>query len=250
MTAGGSRVSGSAVDIVAQIVQNEIGGSYPDEAIKAQAVAAYSYVKFYNNSGTSPSVGLSTPGTRVKNLVAEVIGQTVQYNGSICLATYGAYNSGNSASSQNVWGTRYAYLQSVYCPYDAEYNGEGRTTTISASSVKSKLESKLKVTLGSDKDSWFEIISYYDTDYVDKVLIDGSVTTTGRNLRESVLGTTTLRSVAFEVYYDADGDKFVFTTWGYGHGVGLSQVGAKLMADDGYNYIEILESYYPGAEVV
>ena len=50
--------------------------------------------------------------------------------------------------------------------------------------------------------------------------------------------------------YDAGENAFVFTTHGYGHGVGLSQYGAKVMAEDGKTWQEILEWYFPGCEII
>ena len=50
--------------------------------------------------------------------------------------------------------------------------------------------------------------------------------------------------------YDPGENAFVFTTHGYGHGVGLSQYGAKAMAEDGKDWREILEWYFPGCEVM
>ena len=56
-----------------------------------------------------------------------------------------------------------------------------------------------------------------------------------------------LRSTAFALDYTAEG--FLFTVTGYGHGVGMSQYGANVMAQDGADYEEILAHYYPGAEL-
>jgi SpoIID/LytB domain protein len=61
------------------------------------------------------------------------------------------------------------------------------------------------------------------------------------------LSPTHLLSSAFVV--DRDGDRFVLTGAGWGHGVGLCQIGAAVMADRGRTYREILAHYYPGAEV-
>ena len=63
-------------------------------------------------------------------------------------------------------------------------------------------------------------------------------------MRENVFG---LRSAAFEVV--CDGDSFQFTTYGYGHGVGMSQTGANLYAAKGWDYVDILTHYYPGTTV-
>ena len=69
---------------------------------------------------------------------------------------------------------------------------------------------------------------------------------TGTRLRSAF----SLRSAVFTVAYDAGENAFVFTTHGYGHGVGLSQYGAKVMAEDGKTWQEILEWYFPGCEVI
>ena len=69
---------------------------------------------------------------------------------------------------------------------------------------------------------------------------------TGRSIRERLLGYA-LRSHSFEV--SCDGENLIFNTAGYGHGVGMSQYGAHLMARQGYDYIDILEHYYTGAVV-
>lgn len=57
-----------------------------------------------------------------------------------------------------------------------------------------------------------------------------------------------LRSTAFTLAYE-DGF-FVFTVAGIGHGVGMSQYGAKLMAEEGTDYAAILAHDYPGTELV
>ena len=59
-------------------------------------------------------------------------------------------------------------------------------------------------------------------------------------IRETVLGYS-LKSAAFDLKYDKNSDKFIFTTYGHGHGVGLSQYGAKALAENGYTYKQILQ---------
>ena len=49
---------------------------------------------------------------------------------------------------------------------------------------------------------------------------------------------------------DVQDGKLVFTTKGYGHGVGMSQYGANAMAKDGADWQEILCHYYPAAQLV
>ena len=66
---------------------------------------------------------------------------------------------------------------------------------------------------------------------------------TGVDLRET-LG---LNSTNFTI--KADADSITFQTTGYGHGVGLSQYGAKYLAEQGKDYREILTHYYTGTAV-
>lgn len=248
----GSTVSGSGVSIVARIVQKEIGPTYPDEAIKAQAVAAYTFVRYHNSTGTgtgsAPAVGLAASvNERVTRLVKEVAGEQITYNGKLILASYCAMSAGRTASSRSVWGRDLAYLRPVDSSVDEAESGFLRTLTLSSVQVKSKLQSALGVNLDSvAPEDWFEILSWWDDGpYVNEVRIGGTVTTTGRKLRENIFG---LRSAAFEIEYDPGTDRFTFTTRGYGHGVGMSQVGAKHLANDGWDHTEILEHYYSGAQ--
>jgi stage II sporulation protein D len=74
----------------------------------------------------------------------------------------------------------------------------------------------------------------------------GTQTLSGEALRR-VLGLTRLRSTLFEVRRTADG--FVFVGSGNGHGVGMSQWGARALAQRGANYEQILARFYPGARI-
>ena len=62
-----------------------------------------------------------------------------------------------------------------------------------------------------------------------------------------ILSPSHLKSSAFEVEY-ADG-KIVLHGRGWGHGVGLCQIGAAVMASRGYTYEAILAHYYPGSSI-
>lgn len=62
-----------------------------------------------------------------------------------------------------------------------------------------------------------------------------------------ILSSSHLYSSAFVVR--RDGDDFVFDGAGWGHGVGLCQIGAAVMAHRGYDYRSILRHYYPVAEL-
>ena len=93
-----------------------------------------------------------------------------------------------------------------------------------------------------DASGWVGEISRDESGRVASVVL-GGVSVAGTELRSLF----SLRSTAFELEYDGG---FHFTVRGYGHGVGMSQYGAKVMAEDGADYRAILAHYYPGCELI
>lgn len=239
----------NAYDLICGIVHNEISSSFSDEAIKAQAVAAYSYVKYHNVNGLTPTVLVkNNPPERIKRLVSEVWGVCCYYNGSVAQTVYMASSSGYTADAANVWGGSVPYLKSVFCPFDAESDPNyGSRMKVSEDNMRLLLEGALGITLSGNPENWIVITNYIDGNYVGKINVDGQKTITGRKMRETVMGYK-LKSAAFDVSY-SDG-YFVFTTYGYGHGVGMSQNGANILAKQGYSYEEILKFYFTGIEVL
>lgn len=259
-TGSGGSVTGDAAEILAQVVMGEIGGGFNEEAIKAQAVAAYTYIKYYNNSGNVPYVAVRTPSDKVKSCVNEVLGEAIYYDGALIQAVYGASTAGYTASAKNVWGIDYPYLPSQKCELDSLYDPNyGVKTTFTSEEIRTTVRNATGIDLSGDPGTWFAIKGYVDNVYVGEFSIGGrteyvnnsgkTVNITGRVMREQIMDYN-LRSACFEVSYSADTDKFTFTTYGYGHGVGLSQHGANNLANYwDYNYREILDYYYPGTVI-
>jgi stage II sporulation protein D len=180
-------------------------------------------------------------------LAASVFGIACYHNGGVAQTVYTASSAGHTASSVNVWGGEVPYLVSVECPFDAQNDPNyGVTVKYSAMEVKAALENTLGVNLSDNPENWLTVTGYCDGSYVSSVNVDGQVTITGRYLREQVFNLS-LKSASFTVNY-SDG-YFTFTTYGYGHGVGMSQNGANILAKQGYSYVDILKFYFRGIEV-
>ncbi len=245
----GSTQTVNAYDLICQIVNNEISASFSDEAIKAQAVAAYSYVKYHNVNGLTPSVLVKdNVPQKIKDLVSEVWGVCCYYNGNVAQTVYMASSSGYTTDAKNVWGSSVPYLKSVYCPFDVTSDPNyGYQMKVSEENMRTLVEGDLGITLSNDPSNWFTVTEIVDGNYVAKVDVDGQKIITGRAMRESILNYK-LKSTAFEVTY-SDG-YFIFTTYGYGHGVGMSQNGANILAKQGYSYEEILKHYFTGIEII
>ena len=118
------------------------------------------------------------------------------------------------------------------------------------------MQNTLGIALTGDPSKWFKINSRLDNrehGWVTSISVGGMTkangkTIDGRMIRETVLGYS-LKSAAFDLKYDKSSDKFIFTTYGHGHGVGLSQYGAKALAENGYTYKQILQHYFTGVEI-
>ena len=235
-------VSMSIYDAVCQIVAFEAGQGQPDEHVKAQAVATYTYLMYH---GGNVSAGVSTKklDAQIKRCVAEVIGYAVldDRSNKYILATYFSESCGETADAEWVWGYYNRNLLSVDSPVDGK---SSKTYSISSSDFASKVKNKAGISLSGDPSGWIRIESYFgNTDYINKISLGGN-SYTARKLRETVLGTSNLRSTAFSVRYDSASDSFIFTTRGYGHGVGLSAIGSINYAKQGYSWDEILMKYY------
>lgn len=245
---GGKKLTGSASAIVAKVVMNEMGTGFDEEAIKAQTVAAYTYIKFQNKTGVTPYLGTKTASSDIQNIVNSVIGKAVYYQNNYAFTPFYAMSAGVTIASKDVWGGSYPYLVSVDSEIEEQAKNYEQSVTWRKDDVADRVEDKLGIDLydySDDPEDWFKIKDYADGGrYVSKIRV-GDRTTTGRILREQVLG---LRSAAFDIDYSRG--KFKFTTYGYGHGVGLSQIGANLYAsEEDWDYIDILTHYFPGCKV-
>jgi len=265
VTVNGQVTTLPAYDVLCRLLQQELNTGHI-EAMKAQAVAAYTYYKYYEarDKYLSVNMGSTTPINQyVKDAVSAVLGVGIYYNGAFIYAQYCASTGGATANSKDVWSGGYDYLVSVESKYDNLANGiyYKSTKTFTEAEIRKLIEDKTNITLSNNPSNWFTFLGadqggVLAGGFVGKMLIDGNstyisksdgkrVTITGRVVRESLLN---LRSAKFEIAY-ADG-KFTFTTYGYGHGVGLSQIGATLYAqNEGWTYDQILKHYYTGVEV-
>lgn len=260
VTMNGSVVSGTATQILSQIVAIEMTSNWNREALKAQAVATHTWLEFqYAQGNSAPAVnGRSSPSQSVVNAVSQVANVVMQYNGSYINAVYTASAAGYTNPASQVWGQNYPYLQTVESKYDYLASNYEKTYTISAEKMKEIIEQSVSVNLDlDDAANWFSVADYTDGGYIRRLHIGDATTYVASNGNTRNItgywfvndimakGGVYLRSHAMDISY-ADGN-FTIVTRGYGHGVGLSQWGAQLYASyEGWNYQQILSHYYSG----
>lgn len=189
VTANG--VTGSQLDIISQIVYGEMSSTMHAEAMKAQAIAAYTNIMF--NNGSVKGVYLKpNPPQNVVDVVSSVLGQALYYNGDYALTVYGASSGGATASAYDIFGVQYDYLVSVPCEYDAEYDPHyGVVTYMSVDEVRSRIQGAYGVSLSSNPSNWIQM-EIGDSGYVRSVNIDGKKTVNGDTF-SGVLGLASAR---------------------------------------------------------
>lgn len=254
-------------DYLIGAVAAEMPLSWPDEALKAQAVAAHSYVLYCRDHATAANgawlsadparrqgyltdaVLHSYWGTRydanhvrLSALVDSVLTQVLCYEGAPAGTSYFAISNGRTEASENVWGTALPYLVSVDSSTDLAADHYEYALTLSAQQTAQQLAALGLTADLAAPEQWFGTPEYTAAGYVAALPVCGQ-RITGTALRQA-LG---LRSTCFTVRYESG--TFCFTTKGYGHGVGLSQWGAKALAEQGQNFADILAHYYPGTSL-
>ena len=293
----GQVVELSRRDYVLGAVSAEMPVSWPDEALKAQAVAAHTYALYCRDHAAAENGAwltadparrqgcLTEPvlrsywGTaydenyaRLSSLVDEVLDDLLTYENAPACTSYFAISNGRTEASENVWGSALPYLVSVDSSTDLAADNYEYTVTFSAAQVQQALAGLgLTADLAADNyeytvtfsaaqvqqalaglgltadlaapESWFGPAELTAAGYAKALPVCGQIVS-GTALRR-VLG---LRSTCFTVQYQSG--NFSFTTRGYGHGVGLSQWGAKAMAEQGAGYADILAHYYPGTQLL
>ncbi|MGI6029138.1 MAG: stage II sporulation protein D [Candidatus Heteroscillospira sp.] len=251
-------------------VAAEMPAAFHAEALQAQAVAIRTYILRACRMGnpTHPQADVCTdPGcctawldepalrekwgdafeenfARVYAAVCGTDGQYLSYEGQPVQAVFHASSAGRTEDSAGVWSA-VPYLVSVSSP-ETEENVKNLKTTVSLAPEQMRtlvLEKRPEAEFSPEPADWLGELVLTDTGRVAELTLC-SETFTGTQLR-ACLG---LRSTDFDAVYD--GKNFVFTVRGYGHGVGMSQQGANLLAQSGMGWREILEHYYPGTELV
>lgn len=225
------------------VVAGEMPISFEEEALKAQSVAARTFVLSRNlhvDDSISSQVYLDEEQRKerwkdqfeeyekkLRNVVKDTKGEVLMYNDHYISALFFSSSSGKTENNED-------YFQSNALPYLRSVSSSYETPIIEYKNVTSS--QLLELFSGSE----VRILNYTEGGNVNEVRIGNSIYS-GREVREKL----SLNSSCFEVSKTENG--YSFTTYGYGHQVGMSQYGANGMAKEGYKYKEILQHYYQGA---
>ena len=246
-------------EYVTGVLAGEMPTSFHIEALKAQAVAARSYVmkkmeynkdrdydvvdtimnQVYLSDDYLRSVWKESYNdkiNKIKTAVIETKGEYISYNGDVAEAFFFSTRVGATENSGEIFSKQLPYLVSVSSTWDEISPLYSTNKTISLKEFYNLLGLSYSDTLDIEK------IDTTSTGRVNKIKINGNTFTGGQ-----MIDKLNLRSSFFEI--TKDGENVVINTKGYGHGVGMSQYGAEGMARAGYTYDQILKYYYTGVEI-
>jgi len=232
---------------IAGVVRTEGGEKKNIEYFKTQAVIARTYMYRHYERHSSDGYNLCdnthcqayngiTSDSVIKSAALETKGMVILAPDSTLVnSAFHSNCGGETAASEDVWLTDQSYLKSVRDPYcttsrNASWqkvlSGEDWINYLVRSGYKGNKEDPVLLNFSQQKRM--------------KDLIIGSYSIPLRQIREQL----ELRSSFFSV--SAKGDSVILNGRGYGHGVGLCQEGAMVMATKGFDYRQIINFYYTG----
>lgn len=179
---------------------------------------------------------------KIEQAISTTFGQSLQYNNQYIDALYHSISVGETVSAQEYLGKKVPYLISVDSSRDIEAPGYLTVKEWKPEEIVDTLnEYSIKVTKSMVVNE-LSIGEQTEMGYVKTVKI-GDRSILGEDFREIFH----LNSTNF--YFDQTKNKIRITTVGKGHGMGVSQYGANLLALDGDSYQTILNYYYPGTSL-
>jgi len=264
-------------EYIVGVVAAEMQASFSIEALKAQAIAARTYAlgRAIGKYGTAwanhfgahvctnpahcqawipkelygtwyPKADVEKSWQKIEQAVYETAGLILTYEGEIINPLYHANSGGITEDVQEVWSTvsKIPYLSSVYSEGEDVYSSYEKKVVYSGDEFR-KILSKtypdivFSGTLAED----IEVFQYTSSNRAKEIVI-GNIVVPGTKFREIL----SLASTQIEICFPDD-DTIEIVTFGFGHGVGMSQCGANELAEKGKDYEYILQYYYTGVEI-
>ena len=256
------------------VVASEMPFKYEYEALKAQAIVArtYLYNKIINNLEENGDVcddyrhcqafntidkleeiwikkGFSDEEIKVgedkiKKAIVATENKIITYDGKIINALFHASSPQRTEDAKAIWsGEDVPYLKSVDNVESLDYQNRNSEVNVSYSTFKNTLIDNGYID-DLDKDTFLStsIGEYTESGRV-KTLKIGSYYIKAENLR-TLFGLNST-NFTFDIYENG----ITFKVLGFGHGVGMSQVGADTYAKEGMTCDQIIHHYYTGVEI-
>jgi len=242
-------------DYLYGVVPKEMPPNWPDEALKTQAVVSRTFARYqmdanaareYDISATTASQvygGSASETDRTSRAVDATRGVILTFNGKPALTYFHANSGGMTEDARHVWRVAIPYLQSVDDSYSAQAPGAAWTSFLSFDQIRDAM-SRNGLKVGKISDLVTASQSPSGRAIRLKITHSAGTTVLGGNQFRTITDPAVIKSTLFKAERNSQGIRFEGR--GSGHGVGLSQWGARIMAEGGSPYREILLHYYRG----
>ena len=240
------------------VVPREMPPGWPEEALKAQAVVSRTFARYqmevnaardYDICSTTASQvygGAAAVPDRARRAVDATRGRILTHGGRPALTYFHANSGGMTEDARHVWRVAIPYLQSIPDEPSARAPGSAWAAFLSYRQIRDGLH-RNGVKVGEIRR--IEPAATSPSGRVTKVKIEhasGETVLSGNQFR-TMTDPVAVKSTLFKM--EAAGGGIRFEGRGSGHGVGLSQWGARMMAEGGSPYREILLHYYRGLDL-
>ena len=246
-------------DYIVGVLAGEMPIDFEEEAFKAQAVAARSYVliKMKENMNNDYDVVDTVQNqvyldyvylknvwknnyikniNKLKKVVKDTKGQYLEYNGEIAQTMYFSTSTGVTENCKEIFGNDVPYLTSV----DSKWDNISPLYETSQEYNINEFFQKLNLPYSN----------VLNISYIKR-------TSTGRNIKlminnniynaSDIMQIFNIKSTFFDI--TKNNNVIKISSKGYGHGVGMSQYGAQAMALKNYKYNQILYHYYKNTKI-
>lgn len=214
-------------------MEKELSGAHEKSAVCLDSSHCQAYITKQDFLAKNPKNGEQL-WTRIADAVVETDGWIMTYESQPIKAVFHAISGGKTENVQEVWGSPLPYLTSVDSATDCQVSSFQATKSITEQEVDRILQNTFAV---SPKGTRFGAITRTEAGGVATIEVYGK-TIKGTDFRYAF----GLRSTHFMI--EEEENQITFITYGYGHGVGMSQYGANALASKGWNYRDILRHYY------
>ncbi|HUH63700.1 MAG TPA: SpoIID/LytB domain-containing protein [Terracidiphilus sp.] len=251
-------------EYVAGVLAGETGNFKSEEALKAMAVAVRTFALHFGSRHAlegfefcdtthCQDLRLSGIDARLRKIAEATAGEVLWYDGEPAATYYHANCGGTTEDGRYILGNdeaRAPYLTQHSDHYCVRHSGAEWRSEVSKRELQRALADDGVVIPGSLRS--VSVLHRTSSGRVEVVRVVGSasVSVSGIAFRSAVgrhIGWERLKSNWYDV--SDRGDHVVFHGRGLGHGVGLCQIGAEVMGQEGRSYRQILSYYYPGTRL-
>ena len=244
-----------AKEAVARIVEAQMDNTYREEALKAQAICVYTYLKYRNTNWKITGVELADNySDEVYNAVRSVFGEYLSFEGKPAFTPFFRLSAGKTTTAEQIYKKSFPYLSAVAVNTDKTNDAYKFELILPAEEVKSMIIGyDPTLELEENPREWIKIKKHdaainSTTGYVETVSLCGKEIS-GMEFTEQLFADKNIPSTCLSFGYNKTTNEFKLTAYGIGYGVGMSQIGADKMAATGSTYTQILAKFFPATKV-